>query len=180
MRLENLAGMMAGIGLSMLVCGQAAAITQDDPLQGQVWEVVISSGAFAQRYEYTMQFEFSGNCIQIRSEQSEPVQPDGLGDDRAIEPSTCQSQFALTSASGDFDGTADYNYTFSYEFEYRSMVEEAFGVEGSISYYVDTAQSDTDCSNFSLMEVGDIRSDICGLPELERQGAHYTSITRTQ
>ena len=167
MRLENLAGMMAGIGLSMLVCGHAAAIAQDDPLQGQVWEVVISSDAAVYHKSVTIEFRFENNCIAMSSSE-EGVQYD-----------PCASQFALTSA-----GEEGFTYAFSYDFPFSYIYPVQTGFSSSTMEETGHAQGDAECAGFDLMEVGETRSGICGLPELtveqDYSNPRYTSITRTQ
>lgn len=167
MRLRKLTGMMAGFGVGVLVCGQAAAITQDDPLQGQVWEVVIASDAAAYRKSVTIEFRFENNCIAMSSSE-EDVQYD-----------PCASQFALTSA-----GEEGFTYAFSYDFPFSYIYPVQTGFSSSTMEATGHAQGDADCAGFDLMEVGETRSEICGLPELtveqDYSNPYYSSITRTQ
>ena len=167
MRTRYLSGMVAGLGIGVLVCGQAAAISDDDPLQGQVWEVVISSDAAVYHKSVTIEFRFDGNCIAMSSSE----------DDLEYDP--CASQFALTSA-----GDEGFTYAFSYDFPFAYIYPVDAGLSTSTMNATGHAQGDADCPSFDMMEVGETRAHVCGLPELTVEessaGIRYTSITRTE
>lgn len=158
---------LAAFGLGWLGCGQAAALSDDDPLQGQVWEVVISSSAAVYHEDFTIEFRFDGNCIEMSSSDAE------------LEYDACASQFALTEA-----GENAFTYAFSYDFPFAYIFPVSTGLSTSTMHETGHAQGDTDCAGFDLMDVGETRSELCGLPQLfvEQESAdlRYSSITRTQ
>jgi hypothetical protein len=154
-------------GFGVLGCGQATALSDDDPMQGQVWEVVISSNAAAYGQDYTIEFEFTGNCIAMSSSDAD------------VQYEHCASQFALTEA-----GESAYTYAFSYDFPFAYIYPVSTGLSTSTIHETGRAESEADCARFELMAVGETRSEVCGLPVLsvEQSSARirYTSITRTQ
>tara|TARA_A100001391_G_scaffold144090_1_gene101846 strand:+ start:671 stop:1168 length:498 start_codon:yes stop_codon:yes gene_type:complete len=155
------------LGFGLLGCGHAAALSGDDPLQGQVWEVVISSDAAVYHEDFTIELRFDGNCIAMSSADAD------------LDFEDCGSQFALTEA--DENG---YTYAFSYDFPYAYIFAVQAGFSSNTIHETGHAQGDADCAGFDLMEVGETRSELCGLPELtvEQDYAHprYSSITRMQ
>ena len=158
---------LAVLGFGLLSCGHAAALSDDDPLQGQVWEVVISSSAAVYHQNYTIEFRFEGNCIEMSSADAD------------LDYDSCASQFALTEA--DENG---YTYAFSYDFPYDYIFAVQAGLSSNTIHETGHAQGDADCAGFDLMEVGETRSEVCGLPELtveqDYADPRYSSITRTQ
>ena len=136
-------------------------------MQGQVWEVVISSDAAVYHEDFTIEFRFDGNCIAMNSSDAD------------LDFEDCASQFALTEA-----GENAFTYAFSYDFPFAYIFAVQAGFSSNTIHETGHAQSDADCAGFDLMEVGETRSEVCGLPELsvEHNSARirYTSITRTQ
>lgn len=157
----------AALGVGLICTGQAQARVESGPLEGQVWEVVISSSAEVYHRAFTIEFRFQDGCVEMSAE----------GSDLEFEP--CGSQFALTAMD---EGSV--TYAFSYDFPYTYIYPSEAGFSTSAMEAEGHAQGDADCAGFELMEVGEQRTDICGLPELEseHQGAqlHYSAITRTQ
>lgn len=158
---------LAALGFGWLSFGHAAALSDDDPLQDQVWEVVISSSAAAYHQDFTIEFRFDGNCVEMSSSDEE------------LDFQSCGSQFALIEA-----GENSFTYAFSYDFPFAYIYPVSTGLSTSTIHETGRAQGEADCAGFDLMEIGETRSEVCGLPELlvEQSSAHirYTSITRTQ
>lgn len=158
---------LAAFGFGLLSCGHAVAYNDDDPLQGQVWEVVISSSAVVYHEDFTIEFRFDGNCIEMSSSDAD------------LDYGSCASQFALTEA-----GENAFSYAFSYDFPFAYIYPVSLGLSTRTIHETGHAQGDADCAGFDLMEVGETRSELCGLPQLtvEQEAARlrYSSITRTQ
>lgn len=158
---------LVATAFGLLSISNASALSDDDPLQGQVWEVVISSSAAAYHQDFTIEFRFDGNCIEMSSSDAD------------LDFEDCGSQFALTEA-----GENSFTYAFSYDFPYDYIYPVSTGLSTSTIHETGRAQGEADCAGFELMQVGETRSELCGLPDLsvEQGYAHpyFSSITRTQ